>query len=54
MPREKEQEKEDVLPDWRDYVAIVAASFETTLLPILAIAAALILIALILSLMHGP
>jgi len=46
MPREKEQEEEDALPDWRDYVAIVAASLETTLLPILVIIAVMILIVL--------
>jgi hypothetical protein len=50
MSREKEQEKEDVLPEWRDYVAIVVASFETTLLPILAIIAVLILLVLVMRL----
>lgn len=53
MPREKEQEKEDALPDWRDYVAIVAASLQTTLLPILVIIAVMILIVLILRFLIG-
>jgi len=49
MPREKEQQKEDTSLEWRDYVAIVAASFETTLLPVLVLIAVMILLLLLLT-----
>jgi len=49
MPRKKEQQKEDELLEWRDYVAIVAASLETTLLPVLVLIAVMILLLLLLT-----
>jgi hypothetical protein len=48
MSREEYDTKESVHLDWRDYVAIIIASFETTLLPILVVIAVLILLALLL------
>jgi hypothetical protein len=50
MSRKKEKQKEDSLPDWRDYVAIVVASLETTLLPVLVIIVVLIVLVLVLNL----
>ncbi|MGA8856931.1 MAG: hypothetical protein WB643_07175 [Candidatus Bathyarchaeia archaeon] len=50
MSREEDDTKESVHLDWRDYVAIIIASFETTLLPILVVIAVLILLALLLRL----
>ena len=48
MSREEYDTKESVHLDWRDYVAIIIVSFETTLLPILVVIAVLILLALLL------
>ena len=50
MSRKKDMQEESAPLEWRDYVAIVAASFETTLLPVLAIIAALIVLVLVLRL----
>jgi len=53
MGREKDEPKEDTRLDWRDYLAIVVASFETTLLPVLGIIAGMIILVLILKMMNG-
>ena len=45
---DKIRDENSVHLEWRDYVAITIASFETTLLPILVTVAVLILVALLL------
>jgi hypothetical protein len=50
MVPEKNKKKDNPDLDWRDYVAIVIASFQTTLLPVLVIIVAMFLLLLILRL----
>ena len=44
---DKSRDEKAVHLEWRDYVAIIIASFETTLLPILVTVAVLILLVLL-------
>jgi hypothetical protein len=46
MSREDDKQNKNVHLEWRDYVAIMIASLETTLLPIIISVAVLILIVL--------
>jgi hypothetical protein len=48
MSSEEERERSQTMHlEWRDYVALVVASLETTLLPILVMVAMLVLFALV-------
>jgi len=48
MSSEEERERRNTVRlEWRDYVALVVASLETTLLPILVMVAMLVLFALL-------
>ena len=44
---EDEEERKDVLLEWRDYVAIVIAMFETVLVPILVVIAVIVVLSLV-------
>jgi len=48
MVQKKDEEKDNPDLDWRDYLAIVIASFETTLFPVLIIIVAMFILLLIL------
>ena len=48
MSREDDEQNKNVHLEWRDYVAIMIASLETTLLPIIVSVAVLILIVILL------
>ncbi len=41
-----EDNKEEVPLEWRDYLAIIIAMFETTLIPVLVVIVILVLVAL--------
>jgi len=48
MSREDDEQNKNVHLEWRDYVAIIIASLETTLLPIFVSVVVLILIVILL------
>jgi len=45
---EEEEQRRDVHLEWRDYVAIIVAMFETVLVPILVILAVLLVLVVML------
>jgi len=48
LSEDEEEERREVSLEWRDYVAIIIAMFETVLVPILVILAVLLVLLVIL------